>query len=184
VTIGEVAPQHVADQTLPLLFRSLPDSAPARDDTANRGRVWKVLAALQTLCVQPDLFENLVIRLTTKLELLCFPNSEAVVQDLEPTTGYAHALLRTLGQTLAVKVEKKHPDVAKYADRLVPRIYNVFIYSALNWDKMAVIAVDHRLILAAAEIITLITQSISEQWASSVFLPEATTNCHLGVKNP
>ncbi|KAF8817465.1 ARM repeat-containing protein [Phlegmacium glaucopus] len=161
-TITSIAPHHVAEQTLPLLFRSLPDAAPPRAAGGERGKCWRTLSALQTLCVQSELFENLVVRLTTKLDLICLPSAWQSItsSDIEPDTAYAHAILKTLSQTLAVKVQKKDPDVVKYIDRLVPHIFNLFISSTFLSDERQVITTDPRLLQVAGEIITLVVQSL------------------------
>ena len=165
-TISSIAPQHVAEQTLPLLFRSLPDTAPPRSAGGERGKCWRTLSALQTLCVNSELFENLVIRLTTKLDLICLPSaglSMSASDDLEPHSAYAHAILKTLSQTLAAKVQRKDPDVVKYIDRLVSHIFNLFVSSAFLSDERPMIATDPRLLQVAGEIITLVVQSLPLQ---------------------
>lgn len=168
-TITSIAPHHVAEQTLPLLFRFLPDTAPSRAAGGERAKCWRTLSALQTLCVQSELFENLVIRLTTKLDLICLPSAFRVSQnmtasdDIEPDTAYAHAILKTLSQTLSVKVQNKDPDVVKYIDRLIPHIFNLFISSTFLSDERPVIATDPRLLRVAGEIITLVVQSLPLQ---------------------
>ncbi|EAU90313.2 hypothetical protein CC1G_08995 [Coprinopsis cinerea okayama7 len=161
-SISEVAPSHIVDQTLPLLFSSLSDSAPARDAVEERAKCWKILSYLEALCTPPSLFETLVIRLTTKLELLCSPSNQP--EDSEPTAAYAHVILKTLANTLAKKVVKANPDVPKYLDRLVSRIFNLFIYTALesHEDKPSV-TTDHRLIEVAAEVITLVVRTLPQQ---------------------
>lgn len=165
-TITFIAPHHVSDQTLPLLFRSLPDAAPPRAAGGERSKCWRTLSALQTLCVQSELFEKLVVRLTTKLDLICLPlarQSITASDDIEPDAAYAHAILKTLSQTLAVKVQKKDPDVVKYIDRLVPHIFNLFISSAFLSDERTVIIAGPRLLQVAGEIITLVVQSLPLQ---------------------
>ncbi|SJL03979.1 uncharacterized protein ARMOST_07336 [Armillaria ostoyae] len=131
-TITTIAPHHVVDQTLPLLFNDLPDRAPPRDAVADRIKYRRVLTALSTLCQQPELFEVFMIRLTTRVELLC--SATDIEADLEPRAAYAHAILKSIAQTMSSKVDEKHADVPKYIDRLVPRLFNLFIYSALTSD--------------------------------------------------
>ena len=162
-TITSITPHHVLEQTLPLLFRSLPDAAPPRAAAGERGKCWRTLSTLQTLCVQSELFENLVIRLTTKLDLICLPSAVAASDDIEPDAAYAHAILKTLSQTLAVKVQKKDPDVVKYLDRLVPHIFNLFISSTFLPSEQPAITTDPRLLQVAAEVITLVVQSLPVQ---------------------
>ncbi|KAJ8481644.1 hypothetical protein ONZ51_g5860 [Trametes cubensis] len=167
-TVSSFAPSHVSGNTLPLLFTSLPDRAPPREAEAERIRYWRTLAYLKKLCTQPDLFETLVVRLSTKLDLLCVPavspqgeEQQSSVTDPEPAAAYAHSILKTLADVLQTKIDLKHPDVVKYIDRLVPRLYNLFIYTALLAEERPMVATDPRLLAVAAQIITLITQTLS-----------------------
>ncbi|PBK99659.1 ARM repeat-containing protein [Armillaria gallica] len=158
-TITTISPHHVVDQTLPLLFNDLPDRAPPRDAVADRIKYRRVLTALSTLCQQSELFEVFMIRLTTRVELLC--SATDIEADLEPRAAYAHAILKSIAQTMSSKVDEKHIDVPKYIDRLVPRLFNLFIYSALTSEGGYVIATDPRLILVAGDIISLVTQCLT-----------------------
>ncbi|KAG5340290.1 hypothetical protein C0989_002306 [Termitomyces sp. Mn162] len=160
--ISQTAPQHVEEQTLPILFSALPEQAPPRDAPLERIKFWRILLALKTLCIHQRLFEVLVIRLTTKVDLICIPPTKHnVMEDTEPDAAYAHSLLKTITDTLTTKVDAGHPDVAKYIDRLVPGLYNLFFYSALHQDRA--IATEHRLVRVVADIITLITQCLPAQ---------------------
>ncbi|TFK51878.1 ARM repeat-containing protein [Heliocybe sulcata] len=156
-TISAQSPAHVEGTTLPLLFSTLPDQAPAREAASDRAKCWQHLAFLAKLCKQPTLFETLVIRLTTKLDLIC--GSTAYSQeDLEPSAAYAHSILLTLRNVLKEKVDLGHADVAKYLDRLVCRVYNLFIYSALEPTALHMLASEPRLLKTAGEIITFVVQ--------------------------
>ncbi|KAG6869217.1 hypothetical protein C0993_009080 [Termitomyces sp. T159_Od127] len=159
--ISQTAPQHLEEQTLPILFDALPEQAPLRDEPLQRIKVWRILLALKTLCVHQRLFEVLVIRLTTKVDLICLSTKHNSIEDTEPDAAYVHALLKTIADTLATKVDAGHPDVAKYIDRLVPGLYNLFFYSALQRERA--IATDHRLVRVASDIITLVTQCVPVQ---------------------
>lgn len=151
------------EQTLPLLFSSLPDQAPSQNAATERAKYWRVLSALTTLCTQSELFETLVIRLTTKLDLVCVP---AAINDTdaEPSAAYAHSILQTLQKTLAVKVDEGHADVPKYIERLVPRMFNLLIYSAVVPEGGTYMPATHpRVISVAGQIIGLVAQVLSVQ---------------------
>ncbi|KAJ4000828.1 ARM repeat-containing protein [Lentinula boryana] len=164
VTISQKAAHHIKEQTLPLLFSILPEDAPGRDAALDRARAWRILSALNTLCRPVELFETLVIRLTTKLDLLCVPSDTAPLPvDREPRAAYAHSILTTLHQTLLVKVDDGHADVAKYIESLVPRLFNLFIYSALVSKDDDSIATDPRLITVAGQIITTVVRNTADQ---------------------
>jgi DNA repair/transcription protein MET18/MMS19 len=138
----------------------LPDQAPPREAASDRAKSWRVLSALSALCIHPELFEILVIRLTTKVDLICVPTTKPSVEDGEPNAAYAYSLLDVIANTLSVKVDKGHLDVAKYIDRLVPRLYNLFVYSALLGEGHGLLATDHRLVSVAAKIIMLVVQCL------------------------
>ncbi|KAF9069802.1 ARM repeat-containing protein [Rhodocollybia butyracea] len=169
VTISQKASHLIKEQTLPLLFGMLPDDAPAREAVSERARVWRILSSLNTLCRQPELFETMVIRLTTKLDLLCLPSSVSKAasldnQNREPRAAYAHSILTTLYQTLLGKVDEAHTDVAKYVESLLPRLFNLFIYSALvSNEENELIATDSRLITVAGQIIATVVQNVAAQ---------------------
>jgi len=140
--------------------------APLRTDASGRENCWRVLSTLAKLCTQAELFESLVIRLMTKLDLLCFLSSDqtaAISIDPEPTAAYAHMILKALNQALASKVAMKHLDIAKYIDRLVPNIFNIFVSSVFLSEAQIKIATEPRLIEVAGQIINLVVQAVPLQ---------------------
>jgi DNA repair/transcription protein MET18/MMS19 len=158
--VSLVAPKHVEETTLPLLFSSLPDTAPAREAHAEHAKCRRILSSLAKLCTQPPLFETLVIRLSTKLDLICASTTSPV--DREVNAAYAHSILSTLSSVLASKVDAGHADIPKYLDRVVPRLYNLFIHAAVTHqqgDMVAMVATHPRLIQAAAKVVTQIMQT-------------------------
>lgn len=156
--ISAATPKYVQELTLPILFRSLPDDAPGRTAEKERVRTWQVLAALKTLCLQQALFETLVIRLLAKLDLVCLATD---AQDREARAAYTHSMLHTLFVALDVKAKRGDADVAKYAERLLPQLFNLFIGAALEVEGSA--ATEPRLIGVAARITTLVVQTVSEE---------------------
>ena len=149
---------------MPLLFAILPDQAPPRDANAERDKYWRILTILRQICVPAELFEVLVIRLMTKLDHLSVA-SESIPEDTdtEPSAAYAHSILATLVKTLDAKIAKKHLDVPKYIHTLVPRLFRLFIRSALLSESDLTIAADHRLVALAAQIITMVVRMLSQQ---------------------
>ena len=146
--------------TLPLLFSALPDQAPGRDDTEGRENYRMGLSALSHLCAQPNLFETLVVRLSVRLSLLYAPATAP--EDPEPSAAYAHALLSTLADVLARKVENGDVDVQKYIDRLVPRLFNLAVHGAIATSGNTGVA-DPRVIDVVARLVNLVMQSLSAQ---------------------
>ena len=99
------------------------------------------------------------MRFSTKLDLLCAPS--AAEGDAEPAAAYAHSILRTLADVLAAKIERAHADVVKYVDRLVPRLFNLFVCAALAPGGAGGSAgTDARLLAVAAQIVTLVVQTL------------------------
>ncbi|KAI0310724.1 ARM repeat-containing protein [Amylostereum chailletii] len=167
-TISSTAPTHVSQTTLPLLFSLLPDQAPPRDDFPARDKYWKTLASLAHLCIQPVLFETLVVRLSTKLDLLCGPTTPTLEDknalDVEPVAAYGHAIMTTLANVLAKKVERGDVDVPKYIDRLVPTLFGILLSGTVaGTDSPSFAAVDVRLVSITGRIVNLIVQTASVQ---------------------
>lgn len=159
-SIAGIAPHHLSSQTLPTLFSFLPDVTPPRDATAQRAFYWRALSSLSALCVQPQLFEILVVRLVAKLDLLC-AISPARIIDQESTSAYAHAILTALANTLDVKVSSKDVDVPKYAEQLLPHMFRLYLDAALASSEVVAVAADPRLLQVGARIIRLVSQTLN-----------------------
>jgi hypothetical protein len=158
-SISLSTPKHIEVQTLPLLFSFLPDKAPLRNATAERVKYWRALSGLSKLCRHPELFEILVIRLTTKLDIICAtPSGDAT--DNELNAAYAHSILTTIAATLAFKVDNSHADVPKYIDRLVPRLLHLLIFSSVVTSDQLPIAADLRIVKITARILTLVAETL------------------------
>lgn len=171
--ISDVNARHVQEQTLPLLFSSLPDRAPPRIASTERSQYWRSLSALSKLCVQPELFETMVVRLLTKLDLICVPKSTTMVDDSEPelAAAYAHSILTAFVIVLETKAKHKHADIPKYIDRLVSPLFNLFVYSSIGPENM--VATNSRVINAAGKIITLVVRTLPTQYVIMAFRPNA-----------
>lgn len=111
--------------------------------------------------MQPALFETLVIRLSTKVDLVV--SSTVETSDAEPGVAYIHAILHTLANVITKKVAKSDPDVPKYVDRLLPHLFNHFISSACTDGGGSNAIDDARLINVVAEIVTQVLQTASAQ---------------------
>ncbi|CAE6485127.1 unnamed protein product [Rhizoctonia solani] len=153
--ISTVAPKVVEETTLPMLFAALPDNPPARDADDERAKYWGILSALSALCEAPILFEVLVIRLSTKLEII----SGSIPADRECAAAYAHALLQTLSNVLARKSDAGHADVPKYLDRLLPTLLAVAIKAAISSTPGEEVATHPKILPAIATIFTMVVRS-------------------------
>ncbi|KAJ1573748.1 hypothetical protein NDA11_002646 [Ustilago hordei] len=154
---------------LPVLLEKLPDRIKPLDDPEGRtpgnamddtgaeielikANIRRSLGALSRLCVAPFLFEAVVVKLFTKLELCCRPSSrtssggtgeekgilgltdtneqgkaDSTVQDQlkslqEANVGYARGLILTLQTMVDLKRANGHRDLTKYAVTLPPRL--------------------------------------------------------------
>ncbi|KAG7093965.1 hypothetical protein E1B28_007596 [Marasmius oreades] len=174
-TIAVSAPRHIKEQVLPQLFSTLPDYAPSKEAITERVKYWRTLTALTILCRQPELFEILIIRLTAKLDLLCFRQALLSSDEaaLEPDAAYAHSILQTIYKVLSAKIDEEHHDVPKYIDILVPRLFNIFVYSTILSTERYVIGIEPRLIITGGQIIALVVQSLpiskKEEYLQTVF---------------
>ena len=135
-SVSKVNSSVVEETTLPLLFHNLPDHSPSIQDTAARDRYRSILKSLSELCVQPALFETLVIRVTTKLELLSSTPAEQLPAESiegeyrECEIAYAFDLLHCLSSVIETKVSDKHVDIVKHFDRIIPRLYTLVVGAA------------------------------------------------------
>ena len=146
--------RHITDGTLPLLFIALPDEAPPRDSPTEISKYRRVLQLLTKLCVQPPLFETLVIRLSAKLDILFARAGNT--EDTEPIAAYAHSLIQTLSRVLALKIKENHADIPKYLDLLIIPLYNLFVSSALK--KPDGVATNERLLVAAGKVVSFVVR--------------------------
>ncbi|KAG8745003.1 hypothetical protein FRC10_009111 [Ceratobasidium sp. 414] len=153
--ISLIASKPIEETTLPMLFAALPDHAPARDADTERAKYWATLSALSALSMPSTLFEVLVIRLSTKIELIC----ASAPTDRESEAAYVLALLNTLSNVLARKAEAGHPDIPKYLDRLLPSLFGVMVKAATAANPANEVATHPKLLPAAATIITLVVRS-------------------------
>ena len=121
-----------------------------------------MLQLLARLCVQPALFETLVIRLSAKLDILFSRAGDA--GDTEPVAAYAHSLLQTLSRVLAVKIKENHLDIPKYLDLLGIPLYNLFVSSALR--RPDGIATNERLLVVTGAVVSFIVRVLPARWGS------------------
>lgn len=158
--LTKVSPTLIEETVLPSLFQILPEVPPSRSDKQGQILCVNVLGALESLCVQPDLFSRLVIHLCTKLELLIGARYENTPSqdDTEARVAFVHAILKTLRHNFDKKLDAGDPDVQKYVDRFLPRLYGVFFDAAL--DDSNLIGRDPRLIAMAAEVVPIIIASL------------------------
>lgn len=138
----------VQNSTLPLLFHALPDTAPAADDGAAREAYRRVLRALTELCAAPALFQPLVVRISTKLDLLSGGAGD------ERSAAYAWDLLHAVRVVLDAKLAAGHVDVPKYYGELVPRLAQLAAVAAQAPDRP--LFRDVRLVRAVADIAELL----------------------------
>ncbi|CDR87364.1 related to Transcriptional coactivator MMS19 [Sporisorium scitamineum] len=152
---------------LPVLLENLPDRIEPFDDPEERttgnamddteaeldlikANIRRSLGALSRLCVAPFLFEAVVIKLFTKLELCCRPSartrssegilgvtetneegkpasvvSEQLKSLQEANVGYARGLILTLQTMVDLKKQNGHRDLAKYAHTLPSRLVSL-----------------------------------------------------------
>jgi DNA repair/transcription protein MET18/MMS19 len=131
--ISVVHPALVENITLPLLFHNLPETAPGIDKVEARDQYRDVLKSLSELCVQPALFETLVVRVTTKLDLMSSSPSISSENDSaeyrECEVAFIWDLLNALLGVIETKIKHNHLDVVKHFDRIIPRL-NTLAFNA------------------------------------------------------
>ncbi len=108
-----------------------------------KANIRRSLSALSRLCVAPFLFEAVVVKLFTKLELCCRPSARPTTsveneEGKDATTvqvqarvlqeanlGYARGLILTLQTMVDLKRQNAHRDLAKYAQTLPSRLVSL-----------------------------------------------------------
>lgn len=157
--ISTVAPKVVEETTLPMLFAALPDASPSRDADDERAKYWAILSALAALCEAPTLFEVLVIRLSTKLDIIC----GSTPANRECAAAYAYALLQTLLKVLVRKADAGHVDVSKYLDRLLPALLATAVKATISPTPGKEIATHPKILPIFAAIFAIIVRSACSQ---------------------
>ncbi|WFC96571.1 hypothetical protein MBRA1_003232 [Malassezia brasiliensis] len=144
--IARTHTRAVEAHTLPFLLAQLPYTLPA---DAELGRIRDALGALARLCVRPELFDALVVRLCALLDTaLGEPRADAV------RVGYACALLATLQVCLEAKRAARHTDVPKYAVQLPLRLLGL-----LRTDD-ALVGADAAVVQQVSEVVTLVVPTL------------------------
>lgn len=155
-TLSGLSPSSVEDVALPPLFALLPDKPPRDEDTGTQTNCVHALAALETICIHPQLFSRLLVHLSTKVELLVLDRQS----DSGAIVAYVHALLRTIYSALEAKSVRGDVDIPKYMERFMPRLYFLFL-GALSKEEATWISGNTILISDAADIIELIVASLN-----------------------
>ncbi|WWC73452.1 uncharacterized protein I206_107422 [Kwoniella pini CBS 10737] len=171
-TISTHHPTIIESLTLPLLFHNLPDTAPGGEEHIAREKYRSILISLKELCVQTALFQTLVIRITTKLDLLSSPTDKDIDMDGESqfdrrecTIAYCWDLLHALQGVIDMKIKQKHGDLVRYFDQLVPRLMTLVISSTSNEGVFG----DRRLIGLIAKIVESLVWELPSERQSKWF---------------
>ncbi|EAL20722.1 hypothetical protein CNBE0870 [Cryptococcus deneoformans B-3501A] len=136
ITISKSHPTVIESLTLPLLFHNLPSSAPSVEDFTARERYRSILGSLGRLCIQPALWGTMIVRVTSRLDVLVSAtpeNSEGADVEMddidarECNIAYAWDLLNSLLTVIEAKVKQKHMDVGKYYEELMPRLLGLVV---------------------------------------------------------
>ncbi|WWC93066.1 uncharacterized protein L201_008031 [Kwoniella dendrophila CBS 6074] len=184
-TISTHHPTIIESLTLPLLFHNLPDSAPSASDHISREKYRSILSSLKKLCIQPALFQTLIIRITTKLDLLSSSSSKVQEEEMgefdirECNIAYSWDLLNSLQNVIDKKIKEKHSDSIRYIDQIVPRL-NTLVVSAstsstqnLKLDDVQPLFKDRRLIAIISKITESLVWELSTEkqskWFNSVY---------------
>ncbi|BGP33480.1 hypothetical protein JCM10296v2_005284 [Rhodotorula toruloides] len=171
VIVARLFPRTVESSTLPILFRAFPSSSTPTPISPESEAYRRALEALAALCLHPDLFEILTLRLTSRLEeILAFtPTSPS---DFSAATLYAHHILETLRAVLQEKIRRNHHDVGKYVERFVPGLCASFIFPTLRASSGAAeekreVAKDPRLLVDVGKVVNLVVQRVDLECQTS-----------------
>ncbi|KIR60191.1 DNA repair/transcription protein MET18/MMS19 [Cryptococcus bacillisporus CA1873] len=138
-TISKFHPTVIESLTLPLLFHHLPSSAPSVEDFIARERYRSILGSLGKLCIQPALWGTMIVRITSRLDILVSATPEkseggdVEMDDIdarECNIAYAWDLLNSLLTVIEAKIKEKHVDVGKYYEELMPRLVGLAVMAS------------------------------------------------------
>lgn len=173
VVISRVYPRVIERLTLPLLLATLPTATASiplpLPGSAESDDYRRALEALAALCLHPDLFEILVLRLLARLDETLAISAPVRTSEYTAATLYAHHLLATLRAVIQQKVKQGHVDVAKYVETLVPRLSAMVILpttfpAAEDGDSSRPVACDPRLVLDVGRVVNLIVQRVEAEY--------------------
>ncbi|GAA5964949.1 hypothetical protein JCM21900_001908 [Sporobolomyces salmonicolor] len=162
VEIARLYPRIIEQETLPILFAAFPSAVPA-PSSPESDAYRRALAALAALCIHPDLFEILSLRLSARLEEIVSASPASDAASL-----YAHHLLSTLRAVLAAKIAAGHGDIPKYIEKFVPRLFSMFLLPTLGSLGEEEVARDPRLLVDAGKVVNLVVQRVEVE-RQSVF---------------
>lgn len=155
-SLSIIHPTVIESSTLPLLFHSLPDNSPSLSETKLRDKYRSHLHSLSDLCVQPALFETLVIRILNKLDTVSATNITEDEQR-ECEVAYSYDLLDCLYGVIGKKVGEKHADVIKHFETVVPRLSGLVVEASMpRVGNMMPIWRDRRLLGLVGRMIDLL----------------------------
>lgn len=159
--LRDLGDRHVIEEsTLPLLFGSLPDTLVMEEGRDPRPAVRRSLGALARLCTPADLFDLLVVRLSTKLDLVC----AAELKDKEArqvNAGYARGLINTLLVVLEEKVDRKDKDVGRYGS-LATNLIGICVSASLRPKAKWSVATDSRVMRDLGALVTLLVRCLDD----------------------
>lgn len=163
--IARVNPRVLEETTLPLLFARLPDRMPPGDGQDKvKGVVRRALGALARLCHQEKLFDMLVVKLFTKLELTCATPS-LTSEERDGNVGYVRGLLTTV---LTVLEEKVHDvssanELARYGATLPSRLFSLVLTGAMRVkaDEEPPVATDEKVIRDVGRLLTVLVRTLA-----------------------
>lgn len=176
-SISKIHPAIIEATTLPPLFHALPDRAPSISQEKARDTYRSVLHSLSQLCALPALFETLVIRVLTKLDLLSTPSptptdspddpmdAQPGLDQRECSVAYAWDLIHCLAGVVDTKLEEKHVDVVKHFDTVVPRLFALCIESASvkRSKNRSPLFSDRRLLVVIGRLVTRLAWELSAE---------------------
>lgn len=148
----------IETQTVPFLLAQLPHERPT-----DLVRVRIALGALARLCVAPDLFERLCVRLFALLSAICEVQSNDAVD-----VGYACALLATLQVCLEAKIAAAHTDVPKYAASLPERLLHLLL-PPICAGGQPMVAAALPVVQRASEMLAVVVPHIAAHHAQGLF---------------
>ncbi|PWN52408.1 hypothetical protein IE53DRAFT_378181 [Violaceomyces palustris] len=169
---------------LPVLLECLPDRIlPQREERSSdvtmqegegtqpgleavKGKIRRSLGAISRLCLIPQVFDIVVVRLFTKLELCCNKKSEGEEEESEEikeaNKGYARGIILTLQTLLDEKKARGHRDLARHGQNLPQRIVKLVLSGLGDQVTQAGISASQEIVADCSKLLATLVRTIDK----------------------
>lgn len=161
--IAKTKPQLILDITFPAFLAELPDSSDIvekRDASMRPRKGYKmILAALAQISSEQEIFQVLLRRLFSKLDIVLSSMSSRIISYLAPSSiTYPHAILGTIFLVVQKKAQSSDVDLPSYMETLVPTLLCRVIVASTITDPRTRILCSREVVHVVALIINAVVR--------------------------